>query len=210
MKRLRWPRPPLILGLVLGALIERYMSISFLRYGMDWALRPGVMVLLACAALIMFSPVLRLLRKENRAGVVLRRRPYLGLDDLAYGLFIAIGVYVLVTSRDWLFNARIGPVVVASTMVIAGGLSLIHKTFFKEVRAAATNGVHMDIGGDPEEELPRRLVLVRAARFYGWFVLFLLSMAVIGLLPTVPLVIMAFMRIEGREPCVSARSSRHR
>lgn len=90
--------------------------------------------------------------------------------------------------------------VVASTMVIAGGLSLIHKTFFKEVRAAATNGVHMDIGGDPEEELPRRLVLVRAARFYGWFVLFLLSMAVIGLLPTVPLVIMAFMRIEGREP----------
>lgn len=200
MKRLRWPRPPLILGLVLGALIERYMSISFIRYGMDWALRPGVMVLLACAALIMFSPVLRLLRKENRAGVVLRHRPYLGLDDLAYGLFIAIGVYVLVTSRDWLFNARIGPVVVASTMVVAGGLSLIHKTFFKEVRAAATNGVHMDIGADPGEELPRRLVLVRAVRFFGWFVLFLLSMAVIGLLPTVPLVIMAFMRIEGREP----------
>jgi TctA family transporter len=50
MKRLRWPRPPVILGLVLGVLIERYMSISFLRYGTDWILRPGVVVLLALSA----------------------------------------------------------------------------------------------------------------------------------------------------------------
>ena len=36
MKRLRWPRPPLILGFVLGGLVERYMFISTERYGADW------------------------------------------------------------------------------------------------------------------------------------------------------------------------------
>ncbi|CAN0554228.1 unnamed protein product, partial [Laminaria digitata] len=36
MKRLRWPRPPLILGFVLGGLVERYMFISVERYGADW------------------------------------------------------------------------------------------------------------------------------------------------------------------------------
>ena len=51
MKRLRWPRPPLILGLVLGVLIERYMTISFLRYGADWLLRPGVVTMLIMSAL---------------------------------------------------------------------------------------------------------------------------------------------------------------
>jgi len=36
MKRMRWPRPPLILGFVLGALVEQYMFISVNRYGWEW------------------------------------------------------------------------------------------------------------------------------------------------------------------------------
>ena len=36
MKRLRWPRPPLVLGFVLGGLVERYMFISVERYGAQW------------------------------------------------------------------------------------------------------------------------------------------------------------------------------
>ncbi|MGY9107937.1 MAG: tripartite tricarboxylate transporter permease, partial [Alphaproteobacteria bacterium] len=36
MKRLHWPRPPLILGFILGGLIERYTFISVERYGAAW------------------------------------------------------------------------------------------------------------------------------------------------------------------------------
>ena len=36
MKQLKWPRPPLILGCVLGDIVERYMFISIQRYGMSW------------------------------------------------------------------------------------------------------------------------------------------------------------------------------
>ena len=47
MKQFKWPRPPLILGVVLGDTIERYMFISIERYGFSWLLRPVVAILLA-------------------------------------------------------------------------------------------------------------------------------------------------------------------
>jgi len=52
MKRFGWPRPPLILGLVLSSIIENYMFISISRYGAAWLARPGV---IAIALLILGS-----------------------------------------------------------------------------------------------------------------------------------------------------------
>ncbi|MBI4331024.1 MAG: tripartite tricarboxylate transporter permease [Chloroflexi bacterium] len=42
LKRLGWPRPPLVLGLVLGPVLEKFLFISTTRYGAAWLLRPGV------------------------------------------------------------------------------------------------------------------------------------------------------------------------
>jgi TctA family transporter len=52
MKRFSWPRPPLILGLVLSGIIENYLFISIARYGGGWLLRPIVLII---GALIVFS-----------------------------------------------------------------------------------------------------------------------------------------------------------
>ena len=41
MKRLGWPRPPMVLGLVIGGIFERYLFISTELYGWAWMLRPG-------------------------------------------------------------------------------------------------------------------------------------------------------------------------
>src|SRR5262249_16530813 len=51
MKHFRWPRPPLVLGFILGGIIERYMFISIGRYGVDWMGRPLVIILFAIALL---------------------------------------------------------------------------------------------------------------------------------------------------------------
>src|SRR5262249_57717936 len=40
MRRLGWPRPPLVLGLVVGALFVRYLFISTQLYGSPSLLRP--------------------------------------------------------------------------------------------------------------------------------------------------------------------------
>ncbi len=45
MKRCGWPRPPLLLGFLLGSLIERYIFISVKAYGSGWLARPLVLAI---------------------------------------------------------------------------------------------------------------------------------------------------------------------
>jgi TctA family transporter len=64
MKRLGWPRPPMVLGLVVGAIFERYLFISAELYGWGWLLRPVVMAILAGVAWALYRPVSR--RRHSR------------------------------------------------------------------------------------------------------------------------------------------------
>ncbi len=46
MRRFGYPRPAMILGLVLGDLMEKYLYRSMASYGFSWLTRPGVMLLM--------------------------------------------------------------------------------------------------------------------------------------------------------------------
>jgi hypothetical protein len=48
--RYRWPRAPLLLGVVLGPLVENRFFLSMDAYGSQWLWRPGVIVVLAILA----------------------------------------------------------------------------------------------------------------------------------------------------------------
>ncbi|MGH7775301.1 MAG: tripartite tricarboxylate transporter permease [Candidatus Binatia bacterium] len=50
MRRFGYPRPAMILGLVLGDLMEKYLYRSMASYGFSWLTRPAVIVLLVLAA----------------------------------------------------------------------------------------------------------------------------------------------------------------
>src|ERR687897_1299347 len=54
-----WPRPPLVLGLVLGKLVETYLFISVSRYGFAWLTHPLVVVLMAVMVLVIVYPFVR-------------------------------------------------------------------------------------------------------------------------------------------------------
>jgi hypothetical protein len=200
MKRLKWARPPLILGTVLGVLIERYMSISVMRYGIDWMTRPGVLALLTVSGLVFLSPLYRLARSGGLARMRPSGKVAFKPADLMYVFFIGIALYMLATAQQWIFMARIGPTVVASILIAAGTISLANKVFFTSARAAqAQGGIHMDVGGDYDGAVPENVATRRAMAFLGWLLGFLACTSVIGLIPTVPLFIVAFMRVEGRE-----------
>jgi putative tricarboxylic transport membrane protein len=49
MRRFGYPRPAMILGLVLGGLMETYLYRSMASYGFSWLARPSVIVLLSLA-----------------------------------------------------------------------------------------------------------------------------------------------------------------
>ncbi len=53
MKRSGWPRPPRLLGFVLGGIIERYLFISVKAYGAAWPLRPLVLVIFLITAVML-------------------------------------------------------------------------------------------------------------------------------------------------------------
>ena len=66
MKQFKWPRPPLILGVVLGDTIERYMFISVERYGISWLARPIVAILFTMAIIGLVRPLWQDIRNQGR------------------------------------------------------------------------------------------------------------------------------------------------
>jgi TctA family transporter len=57
MAKLGWPRPPLLLGLVLGPLAENRLFLSTDNYGAAWLLRPGVLIIAAVIAAGLVVPL---------------------------------------------------------------------------------------------------------------------------------------------------------
>ena len=64
--RFDWPRPPLILGLVLGPLAENRLFLSTDNYGLAWLLRPGVLILIVLTLVGAFYPLLKSRRQRRR------------------------------------------------------------------------------------------------------------------------------------------------
>ena len=210
MKQLKWPRPPLILGFVLGAIIERYMFISIGRYGAEWLLRPVVLVLFSIAIFGLLRPLYQDIRAQGGVRGMISRfgRPTFRLSDLFPAALIVVLLIALAAGRDWSFNARIAPMIVLGLTLTFVTLSLANRAMLHGgarsaagvARAKEVIGerIHMDLSSDTGH-LERRVVLTRAAIFFAWLVGFMASMAVIGLIPTVPLFVILYMRLEGRE-----------
>jgi len=59
MVLLGWPRPPLVLGFVLGKLVETYLFISVSRYGFAWLTHPIVVVLTVLMVFVIVYPFVR-------------------------------------------------------------------------------------------------------------------------------------------------------
>lgn len=222
MKQFKWPRPPLILGLVLGDLIERYMFISVERYGLDWMTRPLVMVLFALAIIGFLRPLLEDYRAQGGMGKILGS---FGKSRFEWGQlltvsFLVVFIVLVVLAMGWKMNAKIVPLVVGGVAITAISLSLLNQTFRRPMAMAATataipaagdaamltgqkntvntEKIHMDIESDTAH-LPVSTIIARAATFFGYLLAFMGSTALIGLIPTLLIFVVAFMRLEANE-----------
>lgn len=64
MVRFRWPRAPLVLGLVLGEIAERNLWISVARYGAAWLGRPIVVALILLTLVVIVSTLVQYRRGQ--------------------------------------------------------------------------------------------------------------------------------------------------
>lgn len=206
MKQMRWPRPPLVLGFVLGALIERYMFISTMRYGADWLMRPLVIVLLVGAVFILVGPFRRHIKSLGGvSGIVADLgMPRFSWTDVIPVLVIGSVGYMVVTAWSWPWGSQIGPLMVGAVVLVLATISLVNQVFTRGVAAArkaagtARDEVHMDTVAD-FGDIGMKVVAGRALRFLAYLLGFMGLLATIGILPGVPVFAAAFMRIEGRE-----------
>jgi hypothetical protein len=116
---------------------------------------------------------------------------------------------MLLQASEWSFGAKVVPLTVGIMGLCFATVSLVNQVFRTADTVPADSGddpkkqvqqkIHMDIVADTAE-IPTKLVLQRAGVFFGWLIAFMVSMAVIGLIPTVPLFVIAYMRMENSEP----------
>ena len=207
MKHFKWPRPPLVLGFILGGTIERYMFISIQRYGVSWMIRPFVVVMFIMAGLSLLRPLLADVRSHGGVKRMVSQwgHPMFSYENLFAAALLCLFVVMLGESFEWSFAARIIPTIVGSGAILFCALSLINDVFGLHERsgggalATKSQKIHMDIASKTAH-LPAKIILTRGFLFFGWMAGFAACMALIGLIPTVPLFIVAFMRLEGREP----------
>ncbi len=199
MKRLRWPRPPLLLGFVLGEVIEGYLYISFQLYEWAWTLRPIVLAAFAVALYGIARHVLRQ-RRARRARAADGASPGLRIAvgglalDLAILLIFASALWI---SSGWELGARLMPqtFALAGAVFIAGRIAL---ELFGGAQTDATGGLHFDNVTD-FGELPARTIALRALRYLAWCLFLLGAASVVGLLPALALFLIGYMRFEGKE-----------
>lgn len=200
MKRLGWPRPPVILGFVLGALVERYTFISVLRYDFDWMLRPVVAVLLVISLYIVFADPIKwvlgkLMSPEKTTGALRSTSLNINRPDLVFaGLIATIFGYTYVTASEWSDAASLFPVVAS----VLGGIAVLCVVVNSLV---AQDGLENDGSIDG---VTNRAMHVRALGFFGWAIIYLVCSQIIGMLLSLPILVFGLMYFQGKETIKSS------
>jgi len=127
MKKWKYPRPPMILGFILGRLAEDYLHKSLAAWGFPFLLRPvcfGLMMLSIASLGYSIWHQYRERKKKKKIKIV--------PGEFAFTVFIAI-VFVLAfyLSTMWGFKSRLFPQVV----VIIGGVISFWQIFKMKIRA---------------------------------------------------------------------------
>ncbi len=223
MKRLRWPRPPVILGVVLGGIVERYFNISVNRYSEDWETLEDIYFWLVYDHYIVIFVILLSIwglyrpfkREVQRMGGLRGMFTRFGginidLNTAFYAFFIGILAVMLHDSLDWKEGAKRVPIFVAWVTLSIATISFLNHTFRKPPAASpidvpsegkikiAERAAHLDI--ETDESLPGKVVIKRASIFLTWLIAFLISTSLFGMLPTTLFFVIAFMRFENKEP----------
>jgi hypothetical protein len=186
LEKLRWPRPPLILGLVLGGLAESRLFLSMGNYGLSWIWRPMVLVLIAVTLFGALYPVFKG-RKEKRrlrmtevvgsgSGTKVRAKAIIHKWSAGFALGLVI-ILALALWQSRNFNVRAGLFPWAIGFPLLGLLLL---QFVRELMGKAgirSRGRHVE---EEDQGLPADVVNRRTRNMFGWIMIYFLAIWLLG------------------------------
>jgi TctA family transporter len=168
MSHLDWPRPPLLLGLVLGPLAENRLFLATDNYGAGWLLRPGVLIVLVIIGVGLAVPIVRR-RRRLRAASAAPAADARTVDERGWRLDGAtafnLGLVILFAAALWeslRFDARAGlfPWTITTASLL---LAIVH---FARGRTAPRHGQNANDRGP--SATPPREVRRRTLAICGW------------------------------------------
>lgn len=204
MKRMNWPRPPLILGFVLGAIFERYFFISTEIYGAEWVTRPVVMVVLAGTAWVTWRPLRDSMRDTvrplGRARLARRRFDASIAFSAAVLLIVAVALWF---TTGWPADARLVPQTACYAALSFGFLNIATEILVvPEVMSQRTKefvGARPKLAHEVDEAVAPAVRRARAARYFCWLIGFLAFGIAVGFLPAIWCFVVLMMGFEFRE-----------
>jgi TctA family transporter len=208
MKRLGWPRPPMVLGLVVGAIFERYLFISAELYGWGWLLRPVVIAILAGVAWALYRPVSQIVVSLiHEFKDVRTHRIRFGAAPTFTLAIVVLIVAAIISSEEWPHDAKLVPLTACGMALVAALLNLVNELFGSDqaaaVRAHADSGITVQAEGFDFGVTPD-VVRWRATYFFLWMAAFIGVVALIGFIPAIAVFVFAYMCFGFGEPVVSS------
>ena len=203
MEKMEWPRPPVLLGLVLGPLAENRLFLSTDNYGTSWLWRPGVLTIFAVTMIGIVYPIIKQKREEKRrlasepqsqATVDAPRQHSLRFDSKALFSVVVVVLVALALwqSRNFGFRAGLFPWAIGIPTLVLALLQLNKDvTGRKKPKAAAVWEAALHI--PPEVATRRTLTII------GWTVGFFVMIWLLGFTYAVPVVMILYLKFAGRE-----------
>ncbi len=215
MKRLGWPRPPMVLGFVVGGIFERYLFISTQLYGWGWLVRWPVLAILACVAWVLYRPLAQIITSLVGQFRTIGHRARFGAAPTFSLAVIVLIVAAIASSAGWPHDAKLVPLTACGMALTAAVLSLVNELFGREptVLAHVDSGLQMQAAAHPgvkvsahvgdlgvTDDVARR----RAFAFFVWMAGFIGLVWLIGFIPAIALFVLAYMRFGFGEPWPSS------
>lgn len=195
MVEIDWPRPPLLLGLVLGPLAENNLFLATDNYGSAWLWFPSVLFLFAVILAGTLYPLVKAWHgSSNKAWPIpegpvreVKEQPPISLWAPVFTL-VVVGFFAwtLWEAREWWFRARLFPWAIGFA-----GLALALLQFIYDGAALAKS---MRAGREVKSDEESAVAQQRTVKMVAWILGFFAAIWLLGFSVAVPLTILVYLK----------------
>jgi TctA family transporter len=200
MEKLEWPRPPVLLGLVLGPLAENRLFLASDNYGLSWIWRPGVLIIFAVTLVGILYPLIKKKREKKAtqtpaAPVAATPKAHFRFDRRVLFTVCVIVLLALALWQSRNFGVRAGlfPWVIGTpTLLLA--LFQLAKDFRRREEVSASQSTW-----ETALQVSPAVASRRTWTILGWTVGFFIAIWLLGFSYAVPLAMVLYLKLAGRE-----------
>ncbi len=194
MKRGGWPRPPLVLALILGSIMENAFQISMRAHdGPQWLWqRPIVLIILAIILLTIVLAARGIIKAKRdddtpTLGEGSERNPIISVPFSV--LMLVMFVSAVFVSQEWPESVKQFPETIAIPGAIMVAFVLFHDIKDLKIALVRDGGFGGALAAAAE-----KAVLPGAIKYFGYLIAMVLIMLVVGQKFALPIFIVAYLR----------------